>query len=83
MPAGTVADLTELDAHSFPDLLAKVRRWQGWAPAVFHPAIPALLVSALGRGADSLVVAPELWADPLGLMVKVLPGMALTALVWC
>ncbi|OOY05867.1 SDR family oxidoreductase [Thioclava sp. F28-4] len=54
VPSGTVADLTEHEARSFPELLTKVRRWQGWAPAVFHPAIPALLVSALGKGADLL-----------------------------
>jgi hypothetical protein len=32
--------------------------------------------------AASLAVAPDLWADPLGPMVKVLPAMALAALVF-
>ena len=32
--------------------------------------------------AGSLAVAPDLWADPLGPMLKVLPGMALALLVW-
>lgn len=52
--AGTIADLTEHDAHSFPDLVAAVRRWQGWAPPVWRPAIPGLVLSILGRGADLL-----------------------------
>lgn len=52
VPSCIVADLTEREARSFPDLVTKVRRWQGWAPAVLHPAIPALVVSALGKGAD-------------------------------
>jgi hypothetical protein len=30
----------------------------------------------------SLVVAPDLWADPLGPMLKVFPGLALAAMVW-
>ena len=28
------------------------------------------------------IIAPDLWSDPLGPMVKVLPGMALAAMVW-
>jgi uncharacterized protein YbjT (DUF2867 family) len=31
VPSGTIADLTEREARSFPDLVAAVRRWQGWA----------------------------------------------------
>ncbi|WP_111734136.1 SDR family oxidoreductase [Roseovarius amoyensis] len=52
--AGTIADLTEHDAHSFPDLVEAVRRWQGWAPPVWRPAIPGLVLSILDRGADLL-----------------------------
>ncbi|MDP2494959.1 SDR family oxidoreductase [Shimia thalassica] len=50
--SGTIADITERDSHSFPELLAKVRRWQGWAPPVACPTIPAPLVGALGKIAD-------------------------------
>ena len=32
--------------------------------------------------AGGLVFAPDLWADPLGPMVKVLPGIMLALLVW-
>ncbi|MEM8850183.1 MAG: DoxX-like family protein, partial [Pseudomonadota bacterium] len=30
----------------------------------------------------SLIFAPDLWADPLGPMVKVIPALVLAALVW-
>ncbi len=29
-----------------------------------------------------LVLAPDLWADPLGPMIKIVPGMTLAAMVW-
>lgn len=32
--------------------------------------------------AGSLVTAPDLWVDPLGPMLKVLPGMVLVLWVW-
>ena len=32
--------------------------------------------------AGSILFAPALWTDPLGPMVKVLPGMALALVVW-
>lgn len=54
IPSGTIADLTEHEAHHFPDLVAAVRRWQGWAPPAFSLTIPAILVSTLGRVADLL-----------------------------
>jgi len=52
--SGTIADITEQDTHTFPDLLAKVRRWQGWSGPVASPTIPAALVSAVGKIADLL-----------------------------
>ncbi|WP_122072617.1 SDR family oxidoreductase [Pseudophaeobacter sp. EL27] len=52
--SGTIADITEQDAHSFPDLLAKVRRWQGWADPVACPTLPGSLVTAMGKIADLL-----------------------------
>lgn len=30
----------------------------------------------------SVYLAPDLWSDPLGPMIKVFPGMALAAIVW-
>jgi hypothetical protein len=54
VPSGTIADLTEREARSFPDLVAAVRRWQGWATPVLSPAIPGVLIRVLGRGADLL-----------------------------
>lgn len=54
VPSGMIADLTEHEARSFPDLLARVRRWQGWSQPVFRPVIPSVLLSVIGRGADLL-----------------------------
>ncbi|MFY0618753.1 SDR family oxidoreductase [Shimia sp.] len=52
IPSGTTADLTERESHSFPEVLAKVRKWQGWPDAVACPTIPARVVFALGKIAD-------------------------------
>lgn len=52
--------------------------WRAW---VKPAALGMLGLSALYLTA-SLFAAPDLWADPLGPMVKVFPGMALAALVW-
>lgn len=54
IPLGTIADLTEHETHSFADLLAKVRRWQGWAAPVACPTVPAFLVAGLAKTADFL-----------------------------
>ncbi len=54
VPAGTIADLTESATRSFPDLVAGLRRWQGWASPALGVSIPAGCVSALGRIADLL-----------------------------
>ena len=40
-----------------------------------------MIVLSAAYLAGSLIAAPSLWLDPLGPMVKVLPGMALAALV--
>lgn len=54
IPSGTIADLTESETRCFPDLLAAIRGWQGWASPILRPAIPGILVSALGKAADLL-----------------------------
>jgi DoxX-like family len=52
-----------------------------WKPWTRRAALGMLgLSSAYLTG--SFIVAPDLWADPLGPMVKVLPGMTLAAMVW-
>ena len=40
-----------------------------------------MLISSLAYLIGSLIVAPDLWADPLSPMFKVLPGMTLAAMV--
>ncbi|CUH76926.1 Putative NADH-flavin reductase [Tritonibacter multivorans] len=61
--SGTIADITEHDVHDFPDLLAKMRKWQGWAAPVACPPIPAALVLATGKIADALGYLG--WRSPL------------------
>jgi uncharacterized protein YbjT (DUF2867 family) len=63
VPSGTIADLTEPGTRSFPDLVSAVRRWQGWAPPAFRPALPTPLLSAMGKGAD--ILGHLGWRSPL------------------
>ena len=63
VPSGTLADITERQTRNSSDLVAAVRRWQGWAPPVFRPAIPAFVVTALGVVADLLGYLG--WRSPL------------------
>ena len=51
-----------------------VRRW-------VRTAAWGMVTLSLGYVGGSVLVAPDLWADPLGPMVKVLPAMGLAALV--
>lgn len=52
-----------------------------WRPAARLAALGMVALSAIYLLA-SLFTAPALWLDPLGPMVKVLPGMALAGIVW-
>lgn len=54
IPSGTIADLTEPQGQSFPDLVASIRRWQGFARPRFTPDLPGALLAAAGRVADGL-----------------------------
>ena len=49
-------------------------------PAVRFACLAAVLLS-LAYLAGSALVAPQLWADPLGPMVKVFPAIALAVIV--
>lgn len=52
-----------------------------WRPAARAAAFGMAALSAAYL-AGSLVTAPDLWSDPLGPMLKVLPGIALALWVW-
>ncbi|SMX33636.1 SDR family oxidoreductase [Actibacterium lipolyticum] len=65
---GAVADIT----------LGLLILWRPWAKRAALSMI-ALSLAYLG---GSVLAAPQLWLDPLGPMVKVLPGIALAAVVW-
>jgi hypothetical protein len=52
-----------------------------WKPWARRAALGMVVVSALYL-AGSVALAPHLWADPLGPMLKVIPGAVLALLVW-
>ena len=52
--------------------------WRRWSRPT---ALSMISLSALYLMGSALV-APDLWGDPLGPMVKVLPGMVLAVMVW-
>jgi hypothetical protein len=52
--------------------------WRAWT----RRAALAMVVLSAAYLAGSVLLAPALWADPLGPMVKVFPGMALALMVW-
>lgn len=47
-----------------------------------RPAALAAVLVSLAYLAGSAILAPHLWADPLGPMVKVFPAIALSLMVW-
>ena len=51
---GTLAALTEAEAHSLPELIARLRAWLGWAPARVGLPVPGWAVRAVSRVADLL-----------------------------
>lgn len=63
VPSGTIADLTESAAQSFPDLVTAFRQWQGWPPPTYSPPVPNLLLRMGGRVADALGLFG--WRSPL------------------
>ncbi len=54
VPSGTIADVTEAQAQTFPELAAKVRHWLGLPPARVALRIPDVLLRVVGRIADGL-----------------------------
>lgn len=63
LPSGLVADLTEAGTYSLPDLLAAIRRWQGFEEPIFRPRIPGIVISTIGKLADFLGYLG--WRSPL------------------
>ena len=49
---GSTLDVTGSDAHSFPDLLAKTRRWLGVPPALFRLPVRGFVLKATSALAD-------------------------------
>jgi uncharacterized protein YbjT (DUF2867 family) len=49
----TIADLTEDQAHTLPDLMRAIRRWQGFPRPAVRLRIPKSLLNLVGRTADA------------------------------
>ncbi len=54
VPSGTVADITEPNAHSFDALVLRTRAWLGVAAPIWRPRLPLWALSLTAKGADAL-----------------------------
>lgn len=54
VPSRLIADLTAPEIMLFPDLVAAIRKWQGWPAPRFRPALPSAVLGICGRIADGL-----------------------------
>ncbi|MEM8851192.1 MAG: SDR family oxidoreductase [Pseudomonadota bacterium] len=63
VPSGIIADLTEAEARSLPELIAAIRRWQGWPAARVRVPVPRPLLRVIGWAADG--VGHLGWRSPL------------------
>ena len=61
--SGTVADLTEPQGQSFPELVVAVRRWLGFPPPSVTPSLPRTVLTVIGRCAD--LAGHFGWRSPL------------------
>ncbi|MCE6957631.1 SDR family oxidoreductase [Cereibacter sphaeroides] len=52
--SGAILDLAASDVHAFPDLVARLRRWQGFPEPLVRPRLPEWVLPVLGSGADLL-----------------------------
>lgn len=77
-PAQPLAWAAVLGGTAADILLGLAILWRAWTK---RAALAMVGLSAAYLG-GSVLFAPALWSDPLGPMVKVLPGMALALVVW-
>jgi uncharacterized protein YbjT (DUF2867 family) len=54
IPSGTIADLTEAESQTLPELTLALRRWMGLPDPAFRPRLAGWLLSLTGRIADGL-----------------------------
>jgi hypothetical protein len=61
--SGTIADITEKEARPLPELIRKIRSWQGYPQPRQRLRLPNKLLDLIGFGAD---IAGRLgWRSPL------------------
>lgn len=61
--SGTIADITEKEARPLPELIRKIRRWQGIAQPRLRLRVPNAILTLTGFGAD--IVGRLGWRSPL------------------
>lgn len=54
VPSGTIADITEPNAHSFDSLTLRTRTWLGVPTPIWRPHLPNWTMTATARIADAL-----------------------------
>lgn len=54
IPSGTIADVTEQAAQPLPELIRKIRGWQGFPKARLRFRVPAIMLTFTGGAADAL-----------------------------
>ncbi len=54
VPSGTIADITEPNAHSFDSLTLRTRSWLGVPPPIWRPHLPNWTLRLAARVADTL-----------------------------
>ena len=54
VPSGTIADITEPNAHSFDTLVLRTRDWLGVPSPIWRPRLPSWTLTLTARAADAL-----------------------------
>ncbi|MCP4826958.1 MAG: SDR family oxidoreductase [Shimia sp.] len=54
VPSGTIADITEPNAHSFDSLALRTRVWLGVPAPIWRPTLPSWMLTLTACGADAL-----------------------------
>lgn len=54
IPSGTIADITEETGRTLPEIMRKIRSWQGFAEPRVRLRVPDAMLPFIGRAADML-----------------------------
>ncbi len=54
VPSGTIADITEETGHPLPEIMRKIRSWQGFGEPRVRLRVPDTMLPLIGKAADTL-----------------------------